>query len=134
MWEDSDSSTPTHSPKLLALSENYELLIYEFDLKDGRCDTAVLHSCSGKTLQKLIEDQDISKYPQMVFPCVEICDVYLCTFIYFMRSFRGNETSEGVCIVQVVATNHTDLLSTSVVVSMNEDVLYMLHTFWVLKT
>ncbi|KAM6182026.1 spatacsin [Erethizon dorsatum] len=59
-WEDSDSSAPSHKPKLLALSENSELLIYEFNLKDGRCDAAMLYSCSGKTLQKLIEEQDIS--------------------------------------------------------------------------
>uniref|UniRef100_A0A2K6FDC4 SPG11 vesicle trafficking associated, spatacsin n=1 Tax=Propithecus coquereli TaxID=379532 RepID=A0A2K6FDC4_PROCO len=38
VWEDShNSSIPTDKPKLLALSENYELLIYEFNLKDGRC-------------------------------------------------------------------------------------------------
>ncbi|XP_004861775.1 spatacsin [Heterocephalus glaber] len=60
-WEDFDNgSTPTHKPKLLALSENYELLIYEFNLEDGRCDSAVLYSCSVKTLQKLVEDQGVS--------------------------------------------------------------------------
>uniref|UniRef100_A0A096NLY5 SPG11 vesicle trafficking associated, spatacsin n=3 Tax=Papio anubis TaxID=9555 RepID=A0A096NLY5_PAPAN len=61
IWEDSrNSSTPTDKPKLLALGENYELLIYEFNLKDGRCDATILYSYSGETLQKLIEDQDIS--------------------------------------------------------------------------
>ncbi|XP_008067820.1 spatacsin isoform X2 [Carlito syrichta] len=61
VWENSyDSSTPTDKPKLLALSENYELLIYEFNLKDGRCDATILYSINGKILQKLIEDQDIS--------------------------------------------------------------------------
>ncbi|XP_004623550.1 spatacsin [Octodon degus] len=60
MWEDSDSSTLTRKTKLLALSEKHELLIYEFDLKNGRCDAAISYTCSGKTLQKLIEDQDIS--------------------------------------------------------------------------
>ncbi|XP_037600045.1 spatacsin [Cebus imitator] len=61
MWEDSrNSSTPTDKPKLLALGENYELLIYEFNLKDGRCDAAILYSYSGEALQKLIEDQGIS--------------------------------------------------------------------------
>ena len=63
MWEDShNSSIPTERPRLLALSENYELLIYEFNLKDGRCDGTILCSYSEETLQKLIEDQNISKY------------------------------------------------------------------------
>ncbi|XP_045628292.1 spatacsin isoform X2 [Ursus americanus] len=61
VWEDSHiSSSPTDKPKLLALSENYELFIYEFNLKDGRCDATILYSCSEETLQKLIEDQNIS--------------------------------------------------------------------------
>uniref|UniRef100_A0A804HJG2 SPG11 vesicle trafficking associated, spatacsin n=1 Tax=Homo sapiens TaxID=9606 RepID=A0A804HJG2_HUMAN len=61
LWEDSrNSSTPTEKPKLLALGENYELLIYEFNLKDGRCDATILYSCSREALQKLIDDQDIS--------------------------------------------------------------------------
>ncbi|KAF6352493.1 SPG11 vesicle trafficking associated, spatacsin [Rhinolophus ferrumequinum] len=61
VWEDSHNrGTPTDKPRLLALSENYELLIYEFDLKDGRCDGTILYSYSEETLQKLIEDQNIS--------------------------------------------------------------------------
>ncbi|XP_045678638.1 spatacsin isoform X1 [Phyllostomus hastatus] len=61
VWEDShNSSTPTERPRLLALSENYELLIYEFNLKDGRCDGTILYSCSEEILQKLIKDQNIS--------------------------------------------------------------------------
>ncbi|XP_069340063.1 spatacsin isoform X3 [Eulemur rufifrons] len=61
VWEDShNSSTPTDKPKLLVLSENYELLIYEFNLKDGRCDATILYSYGRETLQKLIEDQGIS--------------------------------------------------------------------------
>ncbi|XP_072664285.1 spatacsin isoform X4 [Canis lupus baileyi] len=61
IWEDShNGSSPTDKPKLLALSENYELFIYEFNLKDGRCDATILYSCSEETLQKLIEDQNIS--------------------------------------------------------------------------
>ncbi|XP_032337215.1 spatacsin isoform X3 [Camelus ferus] len=61
IWEDSpNSGTPTDKPRLLALSENCELLIYEFNLKDGSCDATVLHSYNEETLQKLIEDQNIS--------------------------------------------------------------------------
>nr|XP_051678260.1 spatacsin [Oryctolagus cuniculus] len=61
VWEDChNSSTPTDKPKLLALSKNHELFVYEFNLKDGRCDTAVVYSYSGDKLQKLIEDQGIS--------------------------------------------------------------------------
>ncbi|XP_013964966.2 spatacsin isoform X2 [Canis lupus familiaris] len=61
IWEDShNGSSPTDKPKLLALSENYELFIYEFNLKDGRCDATILYSCSEETLQKLIEDQNIN--------------------------------------------------------------------------
>ncbi|XP_007619545.2 spatacsin isoform X1 [Cricetulus griseus] len=61
VWEDShDSSISTDKPKLLAVSEEYELLAYEFDLKDGGCDATLLHSCCGRTLQKLIEDQGVS--------------------------------------------------------------------------
>ncbi|XP_037690027.1 spatacsin isoform X2 [Choloepus didactylus] len=60
LWENShNSSTPTDKPKLLTLSESYELFIYEFNLKDGRCDAAILYNCPGETLQKLIEDHDI---------------------------------------------------------------------------
>ncbi|XP_019500417.1 PREDICTED: spatacsin [Hipposideros armiger] len=61
VWEDSHNrGTPTDKPRLLALSENYELFIYEFDLKDGRCDGTILYSYSEETLQKLIKDQNIS--------------------------------------------------------------------------
>ncbi|XP_073067836.1 spatacsin isoform X3 [Manis javanica] len=61
VWEDSrNSSSPTDKPQLLALSENYELFIYEFNLKDGRCDATILCHCSEETLQKLIEDQNMS--------------------------------------------------------------------------
>uniref|UniRef100_A0A8C3YCV2 SPG11 vesicle trafficking associated, spatacsin n=1 Tax=Catagonus wagneri TaxID=51154 RepID=A0A8C3YCV2_9CETA len=61
VWEDShNSGTPTDKPRLLALSENYELLIYEFNLKDGRCDATILYSYSEKTLQKLTGDQNVS--------------------------------------------------------------------------
>ncbi|KAM5235417.1 spatacsin [Ctenodactylus gundi] len=61
VWEDScNRSTPADKPKLVALTENDELLIYEFDLEGGRCDAAILYSCSAEMLQKLIEDQDIS--------------------------------------------------------------------------
>ncbi|XP_028734564.1 LOW QUALITY PROTEIN: spatacsin [Peromyscus leucopus] len=61
VWEDScSSSTSTDKPTLLAVSEDYELRTYEFDLKDGRCDAALSHSCCGRTLQKLVEDQGVS--------------------------------------------------------------------------
>uniref|UniRef100_A0A8C5P045 SPG11, spatacsin vesicle trafficking associated n=1 Tax=Jaculus jaculus TaxID=51337 RepID=A0A8C5P045_JACJA len=61
VWEDSrNSNTSPDKPKLLALSEDYKLLLYEFNMKDGKCEATLLHSCSRKTLQKLIEDQDIS--------------------------------------------------------------------------
>ncbi|XP_006883263.1 PREDICTED: spatacsin [Elephantulus edwardii] len=60
MWENSNRNTPTDKPKLLALSKNNELFVYEFNLKDGRCDGAILYSCNGETLQKLIKDQSIS--------------------------------------------------------------------------
>ncbi|KAM7158211.1 spatacsin isoform 4-T4 [Molossus nigricans] len=61
VWEDSHNScTPTDKPRLLALSENHELLICEFNLKDGRCDGAILYNYSKDILQKLIEDQSIS--------------------------------------------------------------------------
>ncbi|XP_058397458.1 spatacsin isoform X4 [Diceros bicornis minor] len=61
VWEDShNSGTPTDKPRLLALSDSYELLIYEFNLKNGRCDATILYSYSEETLQKLIEDQNIS--------------------------------------------------------------------------
>ncbi|XP_048188243.1 spatacsin [Perognathus longimembris pacificus] len=60
VWEDSHGSRSTDKPKLLALTENDELVIYEFNLKDGKCDAAVLHSYCGKTLEKLLEDQDVS--------------------------------------------------------------------------
>ncbi|KAF4017726.1 hypothetical protein G4228_008887 [Cervus hanglu yarkandensis] len=61
VWEDSrHSGTPNDKPRLLALSENYELLIYEFNWEDGRCDATVLYSYSEETLQKLVEDQNIN--------------------------------------------------------------------------
>ncbi|XP_004687599.1 PREDICTED: spatacsin [Condylura cristata] len=61
VWEDShNNSSSADKPRLLALSENYELFIYEFNLKDGRCDATILWTCSEETLQKLIEDHNIS--------------------------------------------------------------------------
>ncbi|XP_055480029.1 spatacsin [Psammomys obesus] len=59
LWEESRNSTSADKPKLLAAREGYELLVYEFDLKDGRCDAALSHSCDGRTLQKLIEDRGV---------------------------------------------------------------------------
>ncbi|XP_052039379.1 spatacsin isoform X2 [Apodemus sylvaticus] len=60
LWEESQNSTSRDKPKLLVAREDYELLLYEFDLRDGRCDAALLHSCCGRTLQKLSEDQGVS--------------------------------------------------------------------------
>ncbi|XP_076785752.1 spatacsin-like isoform X3 [Arvicanthis niloticus] len=60
LWEESQSSTLTDKPKLVVARDDYELLVYEFVLRDGKCDTALLHSCCGRTLQKLTEDQRIS--------------------------------------------------------------------------
>lgn len=61
LWEESQNSTSRDKPKLLVAREDYELLVYEFDLRDGRCDAALLHSCCGRTLQKLSEDQGVSE-------------------------------------------------------------------------
>lgn len=60
LWEESQNSTSRDRPKLLVAREDYELLVYEFDLRDGRCDAALLHGCCGRTLQKLTEDQGVS--------------------------------------------------------------------------
>ncbi|XP_076983833.1 spatacsin isoform X2 [Tamandua tetradactyla] len=61
LWENSHNiSTPTDKPKLLTLTENYELFIYEFNLKDGSCDAAILYNCPRERLQKIIEDHNIS--------------------------------------------------------------------------
>lgn len=60
VWEDSLNSSTPDKPRLLALTKNYELFIYEFNLKDGRCDATILHGYSEETLHKLIEEQPIS--------------------------------------------------------------------------
>ncbi|XP_074145608.1 spatacsin [Sminthopsis crassicaudata] len=60
VWENSQpSDPPTDKPKLLTLSDNHELLVHEFKMKDGRCDVTTLCSCSGEMLKKLIEDKSI---------------------------------------------------------------------------
>ncbi|GAB1286802.1 Spatacsin [Apodemus speciosus] len=59
LWEESQNSTSRDKPKLLVAREDYELLVYEFDLRDGRCDAALLHGCCGRALQKLAEDQGV---------------------------------------------------------------------------
>ncbi|XP_057636203.1 spatacsin [Chionomys nivalis] len=60
VWEECrDHSISTDKPKLLAVREDYELRVYEFDLKDGRCESTLLHSCCGRTLQTLVEDRGV---------------------------------------------------------------------------
>ncbi|XP_038186655.1 spatacsin [Arvicola amphibius] len=58
VWEECHDHS-TDKPKLLAVREDYELRVYEFDLKDGRCESTLLHSCCGQTLQKLVEDRGV---------------------------------------------------------------------------
>ncbi|XP_058521898.1 spatacsin [Ochotona princeps] len=60
VWEDCHNSAATDKPKLLAVSKNYELFVYEFDLKDGGCDAAASNGCSRDALQRLLEEQGIS--------------------------------------------------------------------------
>ncbi|XP_006831763.1 PREDICTED: spatacsin isoform X2 [Chrysochloris asiatica] len=61
VWENSsNSSTLTDKPKLLTLNKKNEVFIYEFNLKDGRCDATILYSYNGETIQKLIKNQSIS--------------------------------------------------------------------------
>uniref|UniRef100_A0A4X2KCL8 SPG11 vesicle trafficking associated, spatacsin n=1 Tax=Vombatus ursinus TaxID=29139 RepID=A0A4X2KCL8_VOMUR len=60
IWENSQTSDPrTDRPKLLTLSDNNELCVHEFKMKDGKCDITTLCSCSGEMLKKLIEDKNI---------------------------------------------------------------------------
>ncbi|XP_068962031.1 spatacsin [Petaurus breviceps papuanus] len=60
VWENSQTGDPPKDkPKLLTLSENNELCVHEFKMKDGKYDVTTLCSCSGETLKKLIEDKNI---------------------------------------------------------------------------
>lgn len=73
VWEECrDRSRATDKPRLLAVREDYELRVYEFDLKDGRCESTLLHSCCGRTLQKLVEDRGVcecpAKFALLLFP------------------------------------------------------------------
>ncbi|XP_043836659.1 LOW QUALITY PROTEIN: spatacsin [Dromiciops gliroides] len=59
VWENSQASDPlpTDKPKLLTLSDNNELCVHEFKMKNGKCDVATLCNCNGEALKKLIEDK-----------------------------------------------------------------------------
>ncbi|XP_074091393.1 spatacsin isoform X2 [Macrotis lagotis] len=60
VWENSQTSDPpTDTTKLLTLSDNNELCVHEFKMKNGKCDVTTLCSCNGETLKKLIEDKNI---------------------------------------------------------------------------
>ncbi|XP_019388741.1 PREDICTED: spatacsin, partial [Crocodylus porosus] len=61
LWEDSDleDGPPANESKLLVLSENCELLVYEFGTEDGNSDMNCLYSCKEDMLKKLLEIKNI---------------------------------------------------------------------------
>lgn len=64
MWEsteDDDDDLQADKTKILALSKNHELFVYEFTLKDGKHNPVALHSCKEETLKKHLEVQNISE-------------------------------------------------------------------------
>ncbi|CAM5087629.1 unnamed protein product [Natator depressus] len=61
MWEDAENNDPQgNKSKLLALSKNNELFVYELNRDDGKSDTAPLYSWNEERLKKLLEVKNIS--------------------------------------------------------------------------
>uniref|UniRef100_A0A8C3IRR4 SPG11 vesicle trafficking associated, spatacsin n=1 Tax=Chrysemys picta bellii TaxID=8478 RepID=A0A8C3IRR4_CHRPI len=61
MWEDAENNDPQgNKPKLLALSKNNELFVYELNREDGKSDTTALYSWNEERLKKLLEVKNIS--------------------------------------------------------------------------
>ncbi|XP_048723410.2 spatacsin isoform X2 [Caretta caretta] len=61
MWEDAENNDPQgNKSKLLALSKNNELFVYELNREDGKSDTAPLYSWNEERLKKLLEVKNIS--------------------------------------------------------------------------
>lgn len=62
MWENTeDYDLQTDKTKILALSKNHELFVYEFTVEDGKYNPISLHSCKEDTLKKLLEVKNISE-------------------------------------------------------------------------
>ncbi|NXS98172.1 SPTCS protein, partial [Jacana jacana] len=60
MWENSEDDLQANKTKILALSKNHELFVYEFTVEDGKHNPVSLHSCQEDTLKKLLEAKNIS--------------------------------------------------------------------------
>ncbi|KAF3830479.1 hypothetical protein GH733_004298 [Mirounga leonina] len=125
VWEDShNSSSPTDKPKLLALSENYELFIYEFNLKDGRCDATILYSCSEETLKKLIEDQNIMDGTHVAHVDLALVQEDMCNEQRQepakISSFTSLKVSQDLDVVVVVSSSNS-------AVALNFDLYFRQH-------
>ncbi|XP_067411554.1 spatacsin [Emydura macquarii macquarii] len=61
MWENTEyNDSQGDKSKLLAVSKNNEMFVYELDRDDGKSDTTALYSCNEDTLKKLLEVKNIS--------------------------------------------------------------------------
>lgn len=62
LWENTeDCDLQTDKTKIVALSKNHELFVYEFTIEDGDCNLIFLHSCKEDTLKKHLEVKNISE-------------------------------------------------------------------------
>ncbi|XP_074863263.1 spatacsin [Carettochelys insculpta] len=61
MWEDVESNDPQQDKsKLLALSKNNGLFVYELDREDGKSDITALYSWNDETFKKLLAVKNIN--------------------------------------------------------------------------
>ncbi|XP_045142394.1 spatacsin [Echinops telfairi] len=129
VWENSGSSTSTDKPKLLVLSKKYELLIYEFNLKDGRCDAALMCSCNREMLQKLVEDQNAN-----IFDTVNgahVADVDLALHQEETCGEQPEEPAEVSSFTSVKVSQDLDVVvivsSSSSAIALNLNLYFRFH-------
>ncbi|NXI71697.1 SPTCS protein, partial [Anseranas semipalmata] len=102
MWENTeDYGLQADKTKILALSKNHELFVYEFTIEDGKYNPISLHSCKEDTLKKLLEVKNISLSSILSLRILSFkdnrCILLLNNFIVVHLTFPGEDSSLETC-------------------------------------
>ncbi|XP_035191411.1 spatacsin isoform X1 [Oxyura jamaicensis] len=102
LWENTeDYDLQTDKTKILALSKNHELFVYEFTIEDGKCNPISLHSCKEDALKKLLEVKNISLSSILSLRILSFkdnrCLLLLNNFIVVHLTFPGEDSSLETC-------------------------------------
>ncbi|NXK50306.1 SPTCS protein, partial [Chauna torquata] len=102
MWENTeDCDLQADKRKILALSKNHELFVYEFTIEEGKYNPISLHSCKEDTLKKLLEVKNISLSSILSLRILSFkdnrCILLLNNFIVVHLTFPGEDSSLETC-------------------------------------